>query len=67
MKKTLELRALVIQQPPVETFLFEGELYRGDGHLLLDQYRLDNPSKKFRIWLIDKDLRLETGKNIHQD
>jgi len=67
MESTLELRGECSQNPPIETFTFLGELFRGDYNKLIDQYALSNPSAKFRIWLIDRDLRIEVGTNIFQD
>lgn len=40
-----------------DIFIFEDELYKGDLQNLLEAYRLANPSKKLRTWLIDKNLQ----------
>ena len=63
-EESLSLRGMVIQQSPIETFTFNGEMYYGDARRLIDQYAITKPSKKFRIWLIDRGLRAETGTNI---
>ena len=35
-------------------FIFEGSVIKGDRATVVKRYVLENSSKKFRIWLIDK-------------
>ncbi len=40
-------------------FWYEQELFKGDFHEVLARYKRLNPSKKWRIWLIDNGYRVQ--------
>ncbi len=40
-------------------FWYEQELFKGDFHEVLSIYKRLNPSKKWRIWLIDNGYRVQ--------
>lgn len=62
----LALRGQCNQQQEIETFTFLGELFRGDAGKLIGQYLDSKPSKKFRTWLIDRDLHMEVGSSVFE-
>jgi len=45
---------LVCLCEPSNTFIFDGLTVKGDVVHVVKEYVSENPSKKFRIWLIDK-------------
>lgn len=42
----------------VDAFQWNGELFFGDFSTIYRLYKIENPSKKFRIWLIDKGFQI---------
>lgn len=55
--KTLS-EELKTQQLSPNTFSMAGEVFKGIWWDLWERYQSLNPSKKFRIWLIDLDLKM---------
>lgn len=53
--KIRELSKLCKDYP---SFVFENEVFKGLHVYVIKDYIKENPSKKFRIWMIDKGYRL---------
>lgn len=53
-----EIRNLLRICEPEDFFSIEGEIFKGERVDLIKKYVKENPSKAFRIWLIDQGLRI---------
>ena len=49
----------------LESFIYDGMVIKGNKENVIDRFINENPSKKLRTWLIDKNLVIsEISKNI---
>lgn len=73
-KKVLKTREECVEQEEWEVllegmkqpimFVMDDELFSGVAYDLVEQYVRENPTEKFRTWLINKGLRIETDVKI---
>lgn len=56
---------LIQSTQKVFVFILDGSLFKGHAVSLSKEYVNENPSKKFRIWLIDKGLLIDDNFDVN--